>query len=150
MKRILFFLLFANIAFSCDKQYYTSIPNVPVTLDLNLNGLDVKLNAKLACEVFTQRRVETERLGFGGILVINGVGANQVDLYAYDLACPVEVQSNIRIVPDSTGVTARCPKCGTVYNIADGTGSPKTGSTKYFLKSYRVFGNGTQQYSVVN
>jgi len=149
MKRILFLLLFANVAFSCDKQYYTSIPNYQVNLDLNLNGLDTRLNAKLAYEVFTKPRVELDRLGYGGILVINGIGSNQVDLYAYDLACPVEVQPNIRVIPDSTGVTAHCPKCGTVFNIADGTGAPKSGGTKYFLKSYRVFGSG-QQYSVVN
>ena len=149
MKRILFLLLFANVAFSCDKQYYTSIPNYQVNLDLNLNGLDTRLNAKLAYEVFTKPRVELDRLGYGGILVINGIGSNQVDLYAYDLACPVEVQPNIRVIPDSTGVTAHCPKCGTVFNIADGTGAPKSGGTKYFLKSYRVFGSGPQ-YSVVN
>jgi len=149
MKRIIFLLLFANIVFSCDKQYYTSIPNVPVNLDLNLNGLDTKLNAKLAYEIFTKPRVALDRLGYGGVLVINGMGGNQVDLFAYDLTCPVEANPNTRIVPDSTGVTARCPKCGTIFNIADGTGAPKSGGTKYFLKSYRVFGSGPQ-YSVVN
>jgi len=149
MKRIIFLLLYVSIAFSCDKQYYTSIPNYPVTLDLNLNGLDFKLNAKLANEIFTQPRVALDRLGYGGVLVINGIGTNQVDLYAYDLACPVEANLNTRIIPDSTGITAHCPKCGTVYNIADGTGAPKTGGTKYYLKSYRVFGSGTQ-FSVVN
>ena len=149
MKRIIFLLLFTGIVFSCDKQYYTSIPNFRVNLDLNLTGLDYKLNAKLAYEVFTKPRVALDLLGYGGILVINGVGGNQVDLYAYDLACPVEVNRNTRIIPDSTGITAHCPKCGTVFNIADGTGAPKSGSTKYFLKSYRVFGSGTQ-FSVVN
>jgi hypothetical protein len=149
MKRILFLILFVGIAFSCDKQYYTSIPNVPVNLDLNLNGLDSKLNAKLAYEIFTKPRVALEQLGYGGILVINGVGENQVDLYAFDLTCPVEAQPSVRIIPDSTGVTAHCPKCGTVFNIADGTGAPKSGGTKYFLKSYRVSGIGPQ-YTVVN
>jgi hypothetical protein len=149
MKRILFLLLFASAAFSCDKQYYTSIPNVPVNLDLNLAGLDTKLNAKLAYEIFTKPRVALDQLGYGGILVINGIGEKQVNLFAYDLACPVEAQPNIRIIPDSTGITAHCPKCGTVFNIANGLGDPKSGGTKYFLKSYRVFGSG-MQYTVVN
>jgi hypothetical protein len=157
MKRRLFFLLFTVIAFSCEKQYYTSIPNYPVNLELNLSTLDLPLNTNLGYKLFTQPRFASDRLGFGGILVINGFGENIVNIYAYDLACPVEAQSNIRVVPDNmsssvsavpTAITATCPKCGAVFNISNGTGAPQSG-TKYYLKSYRVAGSGTQ-YTVFN
>jgi len=88
-------------------------------------------------------------LGFGGILVINGLGENVVNLFAYDLACPVEAQRNIRVAPDNPAVTATCPKCGAVFTIATGTGAPKS-DTKYFLKSYKVVESGMQRYTVFN
>jgi len=148
MKRILFFILFASIAFSCNKDYYTSIPNYPVYVELQLATRDYELNANLAYKIITQPRIAVEKTGFGGILVINGMGEAPINLYAYDLACPVEAQSNVRVVPDKSGITATCPKCGAVFSIASGTGAPQSGS-KYYLKSYRVVGNGTQ-YTVYN
>jgi hypothetical protein len=157
MKRILFFLLFTIIALSCEKQYYTSIPDFPVNIELRLENQDYNLNTNLAYVVVTQQRFPRDRLGFGGILVINGMGENIINLYAYDLACPEEVQRNVRVVPNNlsssntatpTAITATCPKCGAVFNIATGTGAPQSGS-KYFLKSYRVIGNG-MQYTVTN
>ena len=134
----------------CDEPdtLISTIPNLPVNLQLRLEGLDYDLNANLACKTFTQPRFANDQLGFGGILVINGIGENPVNLYAYDLACPVEAKSDIRVVPDKSGITATCPKCGAIFSIATGTGAPQSG-TEYYLKSYRVIGNGTQ-YTVVN
>ena len=150
MKRIIFLLLFASIAFSCEKEY-TTIPDYPVNLEISLRGQDYELNANLAYKVFTQPRLDKDRLGFGGILVINGFSAdgNPVNLYAFDLACPVEVQPNVRVVPDKTGATATCPKCGAIFEIATGTGAPQSG-TKYYLKSYRIRDNGNGVYTVIN
>jgi len=148
MKRFLFLLLFAGIAFSCEKEFYTSIPSFPVHLDLRLDGLDYDLNANLAYKIFTQPRFASDQLGFGGILIVNGMGENMVNLYAYDLSCPVEEKRDTRVVPDKSGVTATCPKCGTVFDIATGTGRPHSG-TKYSLRSYRVVGSG-MQYTVAN
>ncbi|MCL1934131.1 MAG: (2Fe-2S)-binding protein [Candidatus Azobacteroides sp.] len=148
MKRIIFFLLFIGVAFSCEKEYYTSIPNYPVNIELRLENMDSELNAKLAYKKITQPRYAVEKTGFGGVLVINGMGENPVNLFAFDLACPVEAQRNVLIVPDNSGITATCPKCGAVFTIANGTGRPESG-TKYYLKSYRVIGNGLQ-YTVTN
>jgi len=153
MKRILSLLLFICIALSCNKEYYTSIPDYPVNLELSLNGLDYNLNANLAYKVFPfdQPRLAKDRLGFGGILVINGFSAdgNPVNLYAYDLGCPVEAQRTVQVVPDKSGGTATCPKCGAVFTIATGTGAPQSG-TKYYLKSYRIVNNGNGIYTVIN
>jgi len=148
MKRTLFLFLFTIFALSCEKEYYTTIPYVPVNIDLKLETQDYELIANLGYKTFTQPRFALEKLGFGGVLVINGIGENQVNLFAYDLACPVEALRNIRIVPDKSPVTATCPKCGAVFTIATGTGAPQSG-TKYYLKSYKVIGNG-MQYVVRN
>ena len=146
-------VLFVAIAFSCDKEYHTTIPNVEVRFGLNLSADDFNLRTDLAYKTFTQKRLALDRLGFGGILVINGMG----ELYAYDLACPVEASRNIRVIPDNlssptspvpTAVTATCPECGAVFTIATGTGIPQSG-TKYYLRSYRVVGSGAQ-YTVTN
>ena len=158
MRRIAILLLFTVIAFSCDKEYYTTIPNFPVSIELRLANLDFDLNTNLAYKIFTQPRYETDRLGFGGVLVINGIGTNTINLFAYDLSCPVEAQRSVRVEPDNlssstssaipTAVTATCPKCGAVFNIANGSGRPVEG-TKHSLRSYRVSGSG-MQYTVIN
>ena len=157
MKRIQFLLLFICIAFSCEKEYHTTIPSYQVNVDLKLETLDFELKTNLAYKTITQPRTALEKLGFGGILVINGMGDDFINIYAYDLACPVEAQRDIRVVPDnmssssaavSTAVTATCPKCGAVFNIAGGTGAPQSG-TKYYLRSYKVAGNGSL-YAVYN
>ena len=157
MKRLLFLLLFTCIAFSCEKEYYTTIPKYDVNLELWLETRDFELKTNLAYKTITQQRVNLDRLGFGGILVVNGFGGNRINLYAYDLACPVEVPQIIHVEPDNlssstsdirTAITATCPKCGAVFMIATGTGAPQSG-TKYYLKSYRVIGSGSQ-FTVIN
>jgi len=158
MKRIIFLILFVNIAFSCEKEYYTTIPSAQVNLEIWLTTRDSELNTNLAYKSITQARSALDKLGFGGVLVINGMGDSPVNLYAYDLSCPVEAQRDVKVIPDnlsssssavSTAVTATCPKCGTVFTIATGTGAPQSG-TKYSLRSYRVVNNGNGTYSIYN
>ncbi|GHT11919.1 hypothetical protein FACS189415_0100 [Bacteroidia bacterium] len=159
MKKILSLIVFVCLAFSCDETIYSTIPYAPVNLLLNLDFADNKLNANLAYEEVTQARIASDRIGFGGILVINGMGVEPLNLFAYDLACPVEAQRNIKIKPDNTSapgaeipmaMTATCPKCGAVYNIVNGYGTPQSG-TKLFLKTYKVVSeSGGRQYRVIN
>jgi len=157
MKRILLILVFISVAFSCEKELYTTIPNFEVNIEIWLSTKDSELNTNLAYKCITQPRSALEKIGFGGVLIINGMGENLINLYAYDLACPVEEQRNVRVVPDNissssstvqTAITATCPKCGAVFNIATGNGSPKSG-TKYYLRNYKVAANGSF-YTVYN
>jgi len=150
------FLLF--IIFSCKDEIYSTIPNAPVSYKLNLNFYDSQLNAGTgAYLVITQQRLATDRLGYGGLLIVNGVGENTVNLFAYDLVCPVEANRTALIVPQNTGqtgiptaITAKCPVCGAVYNIIDGYGTPQSGS-KFYLKTYRVMQTGNAgEYLVTN
>jgi nitrite reductase/ring-hydroxylating ferredoxin subunit len=148
MKRFLFLLLYTTFAFSCENNDYTTIPNLRVYFELNLSTKDFELQTDYAYKIFTDPRLESERgkMGFGGILVINGMSS----LFAYDLACPVEANRAIRVAPDSdkSNITATCPKCGAIFLIATGTGAPQSGS-KYGLRRYSVVGNGIL-YTVIN
>jgi hypothetical protein len=133
---------------ACEDEIFSPIPYAPVSLSLDLRFEDSSLNNTRATKTFTSGKLATDRLGFGGILVINGVGLEVINLFAYDLACPVEVSREIKVVADDIG-NAVCPKCKAVYNIASGNGAPVSGS-KYFLKSYRVSFQGDRRYSVSN
>ncbi len=148
MKKIGLIVLLGFLSFACEDEVTSSIPLSPVSLTLDLEFKDKDLNAALAYEAITTRRLESDRLGYGGILVINGFGQNIVNLFAYDLACPVEVQRSVTVKPDQTG-KATCPKCGAVYNIGNGVGNPISGA-KLGLRTYRVYSLGGNKYRVAN
>jgi len=160
MRKIILSLLLIFTAFSCENEIYSTIPNAPVSYKLNLNLYvsDHQLNAGTGAYLkITQKRLDTDRLGFGGLLIINGVGLEPVNLFAYDLACPVEANRNALIVPEDinetgtpTAFTAKCQKCGAVYDIIGGFGTPKSGS-KYYLRTYRVMKTANSgEYIVTN
>ncbi|MDR3061367.1 MAG: hypothetical protein LBU57_04550 [Dysgonamonadaceae bacterium] len=139
MKKILLAILFIGVAFSCEDEVYSNIPWAPVDLKLHLNGEDNSLNGSLSYKIFIpnkDERTATDKLGYGGILVINGFGNDILNLKAYDLSCPVHAERDVRIKPDKDGLNATCPKCGATYNIAS-SGAPISGS-KYPLKQYNV------------
>lgn len=83
--------------------------------------------------------------GYGGLLLAcdpNG------EYTCYDLSCPVERSPDVRIVVDTTGPiagVARCPKCGSTYNLY-GLGAPLSGEAlkcRYGLERYNVFVGNT-------
>lgn len=94
----------------------------------------------------------SESTGFGGVMLVcdpNG------EYLAYDLACPVERNSEIRVSPDNQSTTAgivKCHKCGSTYDIY-AQGTPRSGEAlkmKYGLEPYRVFvGNQTPPYAYI-
>lgn len=147
MRNFIPFILLIFIVFSCKEEIYSTIPTAQVSYQLNLNlyETDTRLNTGVGAYLrITQKRLETDRLGFGGLLVVNGTGVETVNIYAYDLACPNEAARDVLIIPENTNetgiptaITAKCPKCGAVYNIIDGYGTPQSGS-KYYLRAYRV------------
>ncbi|GHU64626.1 hypothetical protein FACS1894123_09630 [Bacteroidia bacterium] len=166
MKNTVFFITMVMLClfptFSCKEEIYSTIPSAPVYVKLDLNFGDKELKSNItAYKIITKPRFDAEvgKLGFGGILVVNGGNAdvNVDQLYAYDLACPVEVNRTIQVVPNnlspnssvSTAITATCPKCGARFNILSGNGYPEVG-TKLFLRTYIVSSNGNNEYTVVN
>ncbi|MDR3339394.1 MAG: hypothetical protein LBT25_04725 [Candidatus Symbiothrix sp.] len=163
MKKTLCLIVCICLTFSCDDEIYSNIPNAEVNLLLDLDFKDKNLVVNQAYEAIIGSTPERpayalDRFGYGGILVINGLGVDVINLFAYDLACPVEAAQNVRVVPDNrtpessiaTAHTATCPKCGAVYNIYNGLGNPQSG-TKFYLRSYRVMEeSGGRQYRVIN
>lgn len=89
---------------------------------------------------------ETTYTGFGGVLLIEGMNpfeAGVVEPLAYDLACPVECNAQIRVGIDPESLNAVCPVCGSVYDVTMAGGAPisgpaLTGSVKYALQRYRA------------
>jgi len=149
--RPLFLILITCLLLSCDSPVISPVPSFPVNLELNINHLDSDLVPALAAKSFTEPRLSTDRLGFGGVLVVNGHGNNGIlNLFAFDLACPYEVDRNVIVIPDDMG-KARCPQCGSVYITMWGTGMPEKESvSKYPLRSFAVRQERDNVFRVVN
>ncbi|MDR0540628.1 MAG: hypothetical protein LBH19_00275 [Dysgonamonadaceae bacterium] len=150
MKRIICFIGLW-VVWACEDPVVSPIPSAPVYLELNLAFIDNDLMPVLAAKSITQQRLDIDKLGFGGVLIVHGSGSGGlVDLYAYDLACPHEIDRNVRVIPDNEG-KAHCPKCGSVYLTMWGTGWPEKNSlSKYPLRSYLIKQTGEDKFVVVN
>lgn len=76
--------------------------------------------------------------GYGGVLLVCDVLGQP---RAYDLACPVECNKDIRVEIDHDDLLARCPVCKSAYNVFSLTGTPVEGpaaQNAYGLRNYRV------------
>ena len=87
--------------------------------------------------------------GFGGLLV--GMDALS-NARAFDLACPVEARQNVRVYIDVEHMVARCPECGSEYDVYSGYGNPVSGPAKedgYNLRRYRVVDGIGLNYRII-
>lgn len=88
--------------------------------------------------------------GFGGVLLIGDIHGNPV---AYDLACPVECRSDVRVsVVDDEALVAECPKCHSTYDIITNYGYPLSGPAAehgYGLQKYYVVNGNNGEYRMV-
>lgn len=88
--------------------------------------------------------------GFGGLLLLMDVyGAPR----AYDLACPVECRSNVRVTIDKESMLAECPECHSTYDVFTLAGYPVSGTAAergYGLKVYYVGPGRSGEYMVVS
>jgi hypothetical protein len=101
MKSLRILALCGLLAFSaCKDEIQSPIPLASVFVQLDLAGLDSELVPVLSSKTIVSPRYETERgrLGFGGVLIVNGYGnAELINLYAFDAACPVEIDPSVRV-----------------------------------------------------
>lgn len=94
--------------------------------------------------------------GYGGVL-LTGTYSYSGDPRltppaAFDLACPVEARMDVRVVVDYDELCARCPSCGSTYDIFQGTGMPLSGPAahdRYGLRRYRVVAGSASEYLIV-
>ncbi len=156
--RILLPLISLVVALSgCNGVDDDRIPNMPV----NINLSDPGVWSKYGVFGFGDARYFVPALGepkgffysaesatgFGGVLLIRGmdpVSAETDMALAYDLACPVECDPNIRVRVDASTFEAICPVCGSHYDVTMAGGSPVsgpalTGSTKLGLRRYSCY-----------
>ncbi len=138
MKRFIFCLLILT-AFSCAKITESDIPYSPVYLKLDLRYQDKDLVGLLNYKTYTTKRSESDRLGYSGVLVVNGYDG----FCAFDLCCPHEASRSVVLVPDNTG-HATCPQCETVYSTAYASGAPMSGPSQYPLRRYTVITSGQE------
>jgi hypothetical protein len=165
MKKFILSIALVFTAISCKEDIYSTIPRADVYLLLKLDLYDNNLKVPLAYSIFTIEKYPDERprsgldkLGYGGILVVHGIdeiNGGSINLCAYDMACPVEASRNARIAPINlnqtgipTAVTAKCSKCGAIYDLM--SGAPQSGS-KYYLRAYQVAKTGSSgEYKIWN
>lgn len=121
----IFFLTLLCLLFGCGGYQHPTFPNEPVNFDINPNEITYQnLNWAGGSEYFT-----------GGV---NGIVVFRIDDWtfsAFDRACPHDwdlAGARINVEPD--GLTLRCPRCNSLYNILDG--SKIFGPSKYPLKPY--------------
>jgi nitrite reductase/ring-hydroxylating ferredoxin subunit len=124
LKSFILLGLFCCLGASCDRND-NPIPKVPVNFYINPNDvLYLNLNYIGGHEYFTG--------GVSGVVVYR---LGDWEFTAFDRACPHdwdEDDSWIWVEPD--GITLRCQKCQSLFNILDG--GLITGPSKYPLRQY--------------
>ena len=173
MKRWFIPLLIAVIAITaggCDSVDDDRIPAAPVNIVLSDAGTwntygvaGYGANRRFILSQGTREPFgfpysQTSATGFGGVLLISGMDpftATTDTPLAYDLACPVERKSDVRVEIESDMYEAVCPICGSHYDVTMGGGSPlsgpaATGNTKYGLKRYRCIPSGNGGFIITN
>ena len=139
IRSFLFFSCLVFIFVSCEDHILSSIPEYPVYLERNLatSYPNFRYNAYQSL-VFEKRVYESDRIGYGGLLVCTGYDG---EYYAFDLCCPYELKATTRVHPNGVG-QAVCDSCKTVFDIVSGAGNPVSGKAKEVLKRYKAIING--------
>ena len=87
--------------------------------------------------------------GFGGILLLTDPLGNPL---AYDLACPVEVKSDIRVYINDKFL-AECPHCHSTYDVFSNYGAPvgdcEATRHHYGMRRYGVAGGLAGDFRVI-
>lgn len=138
MKHLTSILLLSVLLFACDNEEYSNIPSAQVSYTLYPKDVNDLAGIPSSITV-TKVRNETDKIGYGGLLVVHGT---QGDYFAFDLSCPVEARRDKRIEVASSNVLAVCPSCGAEFNIETKDGFAVKGS-RYNLTGYDVYITGT-------
>ncbi|MDD2611387.1 MAG: hypothetical protein PHR38_01225 [Bacteroidales bacterium] len=129
--RWLFLLLFL-ISAGCD-GFDSSIPDAYVYVKRDINA--TKLNEPNTTCYISKSNLANEGLGYGGIIIVHAFDG---EYYAFDLSCPVEHKSDIRIGYADQSLNCKCDSCGEEYELGFGLGTPKNHKSKEALRRYKV------------
>lgn len=154
----------ATVLTGCNTNDTDRIPNMGVSINLSDAGLWNRYGVsgfgipqyfiKALRQPTGFSFLDRTMTGFGGVLLINGFDyrINDIGPLAYDLACPVERRSDVRVKVDPESFEAVCPDCGSKYDVTMGAGAPVSGpaaADHYGLRQYRCVPSG-QGYLIVN
>ncbi|MDE5786488.1 MAG: hypothetical protein K2H98_08165 [Duncaniella sp.] len=149
----------AIFASSCDTINDERVPYAPVRVTFTTEGMWNIYGVTGATSA--KRYIKAERIpanfpytaldetGYGGLLVVCDIMG---DPQVYDLCCPVEVRPNVRIYIPADETHARCPQCGSTYEVFSNYGIPLSGPAAergYALKRYHVIYGGAAEYLVI-
>lgn len=157
-RRLLKFAAAASMALgvmSCNTVDDSRLPNMPVNINLSTPALwttygvhgygDTRSFIAALREPRDFAYTAQTATGFGGVLLVCGFNPYTLEAgvpMAYDLACPVECRSDVRVRMQHDGEAlpfAVCPECGSHYDVVERGGSPTEGvalSRKLGLSRY--------------
>lgn len=145
--RVLFVAILMVFVTGCEPAEYDRLPAAPVRIEFGNAAMwgiygvraypDHREYIKEEHKPKGFTYVANSYTGFGGVMLV----CDPVNIvHAYDLACPVERSTKVRIDFDSDDLVLRCKNCGSTYDVS--TGAPLSGrafENKYFLQSYAVY-----------
>lgn len=146
------------VAAGCDTVDNKRLPEVPVQIVLSDPGGWITYGVSGAMQ--SRRFVRALKIpadfpyttttftGYGGILLVSDVFGNPL---AYDLACPVECNADVRVEIDKDAMVAKCPKCKSTYDVFSNQGAPLSGEASrlgYGLTQYNVYHNPGVSYVI--
>ncbi|MCK9312389.1 MAG: hypothetical protein M0P26_08955 [Bacteroidales bacterium] len=126
------FLVLVFISAGCD-GFDSSIPDAYVYVKRDINA--TKLNEPNTTCYISKSNLANEGLGYGGIIIVHAFDG---EYYAFDLSCPVEHKSDIRIGYADQSLICKCDSCTEEYELGFGLGTPINNISKEALRRYKV------------
>lgn len=140
---------------------YSSIPDTPVSIQINPNVYYPHLNGVNANQCFTAEDINLNEhnrdkliraTGYGGVLIHTVPSSDPnnlagIEYHAFDMACPNEADKNIRVYPEGYpdnkyGAYAVCEKCGSRFDLNSfGMASSKDNPSQENLKRHNATRN---------
>lgn len=159
LQTLISLIVIAAVMPACDSLDDDRVPYAPVRVTFTTEGMwdlygvhgATSWNRYIKYEgiPYGFRYAALDETGYGGLLMVCDImGDEQV----YDLACPVEVPRISRISIPEGETTAKCPECGSTYEVFSNYGVPLSGPASrhgYGLKRYRIVYGGPGEYRVI-
>lgn len=122
-----------------EESRNSTVPTKLVEININIT-LEHQFQNPFYTKKYYNNTGTVKYAGYAGVLAISNAEASWI--YAYDLCCPHEAPlvNEIEVI---SALQAQCPKCKSIYQIADGTGRATSGPSKERLHSYRVIKDGS-------
>lgn len=139
--KYIFIITIITVLSACAKEESrdSTIPTKLVEININIT-LEHQFQNPFYSRKYYNNTGTVKYAGYAGVLAISNAEASWI--YAYDLCCPHEAPliNEIQVI---SALQAQCPKCKSIYQIADGTGRVTSGPSTERLRSYRVMKDGS-------